>query len=126
MRRLILGIAILAVLLLISGILAYAMEQIHSPIAQQLQQAADAADREDWEKASALTQGAKARWERYWCFTAAVADHTPMDELDGLFAELEVYLQAREMPHFSATGQQLSQLARSMALSHRPSWWNII
>jgi hypothetical protein len=49
-----------------------------------------------------------------------------MDELDGLFAELMVFLQSREAPHFSATCARLVVLARAMAESHGLQWWNIL
>ncbi len=126
MRRLIIGLSILAVLLALSIGVSAAMERIHSPVAEALHQAAEAAQAEDWKKAGALAESAKARWEKYWYFTAAVADHTPMDDADGLFAELEIYLQEQEMPHFAATAMHLSQLTRAMADSHHASWWNLL
>ncbi len=126
MRRLWLGVSILAVLLVLSACTALAVDRIHSPIASDLQQAAQAADREDWTQAQKLVHRARGRWEQYWRFTAAVADHTPMDELDGLFGELEIYLREKEQPHFSVTCQHLSELARAMADSHLPTWWNLL
>ncbi len=126
MKRLWLGIVILAVLLTASALSCVAMERIHTPICLTLAQAAAAAEAEDWETAQALTAQARARWERYWYFTATVADHTPMDELDGLFEELDIYLSARENPHFSATGLHLAALAAAMADSQTPSWWNVL
>ncbi len=126
MKRLWLGIGILAVLLAVSALCCMAMDRIHSPIACDLEQAAQASDRADWQQAAALVQQAQSRWEKYWYFTAAVADHTPMDELDGMFRELEVYLQAKEQPHFAVTALHLSELARAMADSHLPTWWNLL
>ncbi len=126
MKRLWLGLGILALLLAVSSTVFIAMDRIHSPIAQTLSQAADAAEAEDWENASALAEAARARWERYRHFTAMVADHTPMDELDGLFQELTIYAQAEENPHFSATAQHLSALAAGMAESQKPCWWNVL
>ncbi len=126
MKRLWLGIGILAVLLALCSAVTLSMERIHSPIAEDLSRAAEAAQKEDWGKANALAGAARARWEQYWHFTAMVADHTPMDELDGLFAELEIYGREQEMPHFAATCAHLRQLSQAMADSHTPSWWNLI
>ncbi len=126
MRRLWLGLGILAVLLALCIGVTVSMEGIHNPIAEDLLQAAEAAQAGDWNTANALAASARTRWKKYWCFTAAVADHTPMDELDGLFAELEIYGQEQEMPHFAATCAHLHQLSRAMADSHTPSWWNLI
>ncbi len=126
MRRLWLGLGILCALLILCGSVSLAMERIHGPISRDLEAAVQAAQAEDWSKAKALTESARARWDIYWYFTAAVADHTPMEELDGLFAELDIYLQEQEMPHFAATCSHLSQLAEAMADSHTPSWWNLL
>ena len=49
-----------------------------------------------------------------------------MDELDGLFAELMVFLKNRESPHFEATCARLSLLARAMADGHGLQWWNLL
>ncbi len=126
MKRLWIGISILALLLVCSYLIHASMAHIHTPIAQTLEQAANAALKEDWATAEQLAHTAAARWSRYHRFTAAFADHTPMDELDGLFAQLPVYAQQRENPHFSATCKQLSFLAAAMAESHRLSWWNLL
>ncbi len=126
MRRLILGLTILGLLLLAGAGISIAMERIHSPIAETLSQAAEAAQAKDWAKAKALAESAGARWEAYWLFTAAVADHTPMDEIDSGLAELKIYLAEEEMPHFAATAKQLQALVEAMAGSHSPAWWNFI
>ncbi len=126
MRRLWLGAGILVVLLVLSGWVSFCMDRVHAPIAQALAQAAEAGDQEDWDKAKALAEAAKARWEDYWYFTATVADHNPMDELDSHFAELMVFLETREQPHFSSVCRQLAALARSFADSQKPAWWNLL
>lgn len=126
MKRFWLGVAILGVLLILGVILTVSMDAIHSQIAVTLQQAQDAAFAGDWDAATRMAQKAQDRWEHYWRFTAAFADHNPMDELDGLFAELMIFSQEREMPHFAAVCAHLSQLARSMANSHGVGWWNLL
>ncbi len=126
MRRLWLGAGILAALLLLSGCVSFCIERVHAPIAQTLSQAAEAADAQDWEKAKALAEAARARWKDYWYFTAAVADHTPMDELDNHFSELAVFLETKEQPHFSSVCRQLAALAQSFADSQKPTWWNLL
>lgn len=122
------GIGILILVLLLSGSLLInaALYRVHTSISQDLEQAALSAMLENWESALKLARTATDRWRRYHHFTAAVADHTPMDEVDSLFAQLPVYAQQREDPHFAATCRQLSFLAGSIAESHRLSWWNLL
>ncbi len=126
MKRLWFGLLILAVLLLGSDLICAALTRIHTPISTDLEQAAAAAYREDWSTALDLAQHATVRWEKFRHFTAAFADHTPMDELDELFAELKIYAVTRENPHFSTTCAQLSFLSSTIADSHRLSWWNLL
>lgn len=126
MKRFWIGISILAVLLVSGWLVQRGMDAIHRPIADDLEQAAQAALDEDWETALSLAQRAHARWEKYHHFTAAFADHNPMDDLDGLFAELEIFAQEREMPHFAAVCLHLQQLADAMAESHGINWWNLL
>lgn len=126
MKRFWISILLLSVLLFAGWLIQWGMDAVHRPIAEDLQQAAQAALQEDWDTALLLSQRAHARWEKYHRFTAAFADHTPMDELDGLFAEQTVFAAEREMPHFAAACMHLSQLATAMADSHSISWWNLL
>lgn len=126
MKRFWIGISILAVLLVSGWLSQKGMVAVHRPIADDLEQAAQAALEEDWETALPLAAHAHARWKKYHHFTAAFADHNPMDDLDGLFAELEIFGYEREMPHFAAVCLHLHQLADSMAESHGINWWNLL
>jgi hypothetical protein len=126
MKRLWFGLAILAVLLASGYLILNRLDKIHAPIAADLEQAAAAALREDWDTALDLAQHATIRWEKFHRFTAAFADHTPMDELDSLFAELNIYARMQENPHFSATCAHLRFLTTTIADSHRLTWQNLL
>ena len=126
MKRFCIGLILLAVLLTGGWLIQRRMDAILRPIASALQAAAEAALRQDWATALPLYEQAHARWAKHHRFTAAFADHTPMDEVDGLFAELQVFAAQREMPHFAALCLHLQQLANAMAESHSLSWWNLL
>lgn len=126
MKRLWLGVVILAVLLTGGTVVTCSMNATHSQISHTLQQAADTAMAGDLNKAVELAADAKQQWERHWRFTAAFADHTPMDELDSLFAEMEIFAEARDMPHFAVCCASLAKAAQAMADSHNLSWWNLL
>ena len=126
MKHLWIGVLILAILLTLGLIINRRMDVIHAPIADDLAKAAEAALSDDWDTALSCMRSASARWEKYRRFTAAFADHNPMDELDGLFAELQVYADEREMPHFASTCARLNHLANAMAESHMLYWWNLL
>lgn len=126
MKRTMWGSLILLVLLIGGLVVSFGMRAVHSDICRLLQQAEAAAEGEDWQNATSLAKEAQLAWEKHHAFTASFADHNPMDELDGLFAELMVYMQNRESPHFSATCARLAVLAKSMADSHGLQWWNVL
>lgn len=126
MKRLVIGLTLLAVLLCLCLAITLAMAHIHYPIADALAQAADFAENGAWSQALACADEAAARWQTYHCFTAAFADHTPMDEMDTLLEELRVYARERENPHFSATCAHLQFIARAIAEAHRIDWWNLL
>jgi hypothetical protein len=126
MRRAYLGLGILATLLALCIGIWWGMDRVHGGIADLLIQGQAAAEKDDWQGAETFALQARARWEQHHRFTAAFADHTPMDEMDGLFAELEVFLQNRESPHFESTCARLILLTRAMADSHGVQWWNVL
>ena len=125
-RRFILGLAILFLVLAFSVGVAVGMKAIHAPGEEALQKAAQLALDDKLEQAIPLAEEVYRRWQRFQGLTAAFADHTPMDELDGLFAELMVFLNNRESPHFASTCARLSLLARAMADSHGVQWWDLL
>lgn len=126
MKRFWIGICLLVGLLAVTVGISVHMNRVHMPMAQQLRQAAEAALQEDWQQAAVLADRARQSWEKNWHCTAVFADHTPMDEMDGLFAELKVYGRVREKEHFAATCDRLAKLAEAMADSHHPGWWNLL
>ena len=126
MKRICAGLTILTVLLSAAVAFSVLMERIHSPMAAALQEAAAAAEEGDWEAAEDLFRRAQDRWQQRKHFTAALADHSPMDDMEGLFAELEIYLRLQETPHFSATCCHLADLAEAMADNHAVNWWNLL
>ena len=125
-RRFWLGAGILAVILAAGIWTTAAMARLHEPVADTLDQAARAAVDGDMEMGVTLARQARSTWEGARCGTASAADHSPMDEIDSLFAEMEIYAQAEEEVHFAACCAQLSALTRSMSDAHSFTWWNLL
>jgi len=120
------GIAILAVFLALGFYTSDAVEKAHHPTELLLKQAAEEAVSGDFAQGVSLGMEAKTRWERHWNGTAAVADHSPMDDVDALFAEMEIYAKTGEEPHFAACCLELSKRMKAMSEAHKFSWWNIL
>ena len=120
------GLGLLAVLLLLGLWVGVLMDGIHEPISGQLEKASQQILSGDVDGGRAAAQAAKESWDSHWRFSAAFSDHAPMDEIDGLFAQMEGYAQA-DMPwELAACCARISVLVEAMAEAHRLTWWNLL
>ncbi len=125
MKRVVFGVVLLAVLFM-GGIAAQnRMAAIHGYSANLLEQAGREAQAEDWEAAQTLFYRARRNWKDNYNFTAALADHTPMEDVESLYAQLEVFAENRETLHFSALCMETAARLEAMADAHLLAWWNI-
>ena len=126
MKKFVIGISVLS-LLLIAGLLAAKLtEEMYRPMISLLEEAADVALAGNFENAKQQAAKAKKLWDRRKKATATVADHTPMEEIDHLFAEVIVYAHAGEVPHFAADCAQLAEMIQNMSDAHAPNLWNLL
>ena len=126
MKRGWLGAGILVAFLMLGIGVSVLAGRAHFPTGSLLEQAAEKTINGDFAEGIALGMEAKSRWQRQWNGTASIADHSPMDEVDALFAELEVYAQMGEAPHFAACCRELAGRLEAIADAHRFSWWNVL
>lgn len=126
MKRSKIGAWLLMILLAVGILSSWGMGKCCDPIGEAAADAADAALREDWEQAEALAGQARARWDKYWGFCAAFADHEPMENVNGLFAQLEVYARSRDAQNFAAVCAQLSEDTKAIGEAHSLKWWNLL
>ena len=126
MKRSWIGLGILLVLLVIGLLVTWGMGKLHEPIARELEQAASFALEDDWARAVPTAAAAKTSWERGRHFAACFADHTPMEEIDALFAQMEVYAAAEENTDFAAVCAELSRKVEAMGEAHGLMWWNFL
>ena len=121
-----LGAGLLVVFLIFGICLSAAADNACLPTEDLLKQAAEKTLSGDFVEGIALGKEAQSRWEGQWNAIAAIADHEPMDEVDALFAEMEVYATTGEQPHFAACCEALAQRIHAFADAHRFSWWNVL
>ena len=126
MKHLVFSISLLLALLALGIFTSLGVQWVQEPIADQLEQAANAGFAENWEMAGSLFEKAQDRWETYRNALATIADHGPMEEIDSLFDELEFYRQAKDPALFSSLCNRLSQLAEAIGESLSFSWWNLL
>lgn len=125
MKRVWIGIGFLAALLALGFGVSIAMEAYATPVSVQLARAQKLAQDGQLDEAIILAQQAEQAWQEGWKLMATVADHTPMEEIDRMFAELAAYGQKQEIAEFAATSAGLSRLTQAMAQAHKLTWWNL-
>ncbi len=125
-RRFWFGILLLLILICLGIFALIAVDTICSPLESTLQQAQTLALEGDLERAIPLARQAKSRWESKRNFLAILADHSPMDDMEQLFAELEVYGKFQDETHFAACCGSLAILCRAMVDAHAPAWPNLL
>lgn len=126
MKRCWIGGALLLILLILGLLATWGLARCHTEVAREAELAAQAAMEEDWDRASILADQARQRWERCWGISAALSDHGVMENINGLFAQLEVYGRAGDRVAFAAVCAQLGQQARTIADAQSLQWWNIL
>ena len=126
MKRIWIGIVLLAVLLAAGFWLSGFMKEAHLPAAQDLQRAGELALEEQWGPAQAFAKRGQDLWKKKWPVTAAIADHEPMDEIDALFAQLKTYGKTRDPEPYSAVCDHLGSLLEALSQGHRCKWWNLM
>lgn len=126
MKRLWIGIGLLAVILVMGLWSASRLRDIHTGISEDLTNAAAAAQDGQWQQADKLARQAQQKWRDSWNFSAAMADHTVLDEIDGFFAQAEVYRKNRNGVDYAATCARLANAVEALQEGHRLTWWNLL
>ena len=80
----------------------------------------------DLQAAAALAEDARKTWNDGWRRVATMADHAPMDEIDGLFAQLVIYADSGAIEEFSGYCRRISKLVLAVGEAHSFSWWNLL
>lgn len=123
MRRIWIGVGLLVALLAAGLTVMYVTDRQLGEVSETLQQAAET---RNWDEAVSLAQTARRNWKSHWHLMAALADHTDMDTIDGIFARLEVYQHRRAETDHAAACAQLSEAIRDLEENHRLTWWNLL
>ena len=126
MKRGWIGLGLLLILLVAGLLVTGHMGRNHRKISRELDMAAAHALAGDWEEALEETRDAWEDWEEGWHFSAAFADHEPMEEIDALFAQLEAYRKTRDAVAFAAVCRQLAKQVEAMGDAHQLNWWNLL
>ena len=117
----------LLVLLLLAGLLsAWYMARQLEAVSDTLEDSAWLALSGQWENARAAAEEARTQWGKGWKLRAALTDHGPMAEIDGLFGELSVSAAAGDSSEFARICTALSCRLDALHQSQTLTWWNVL
>lgn len=125
MKRSWIGLGLLLVLLILGLLITWAMGRIHEPIAAALEQAAEYTLQGDWYNAGLQFDSAKESWEKWAHFRTCFADHSPVEEIDAGFAQLQVFCGAQENAAFAGGCMELAKKVAAVGEAHGLVWWNL-
>ena len=123
MRRIWIGIGILVALLGIGMAAMEVMDRQLETVTQKLEQASET---ENWDEGVSLAREAQTLWNEKWTLMGTLSDHSDMDSVDELFAQLEVYQRHRAQTDHAATCARLCEAIRDLKENHRINWWNLL
>ena len=124
MNRFWLGVGILAVLLISCLIPGSLLIRQNEALSVQLSDAAQQALEENWQEAIRLSEQASRQWKKHRRFAASLADHEPLEEMDRMFAQLQIYQRCRMKTEYAALCTLLSRQAEAMGESVQLTWWS--
>ena len=124
--RELLGVGILAALLILGFLCSWYLSRQPDEMSSAMDDACWLALSGQWKNARDLSASTRQSWEKGWRFRAAFADHTYLEEIDGLFQELTVYAAAGEQTDFARTCALLAEKLKALASSACFSWWNVL
>lgn len=125
-KRFYLGLGILIFFLILGLWVSRSMKEGARPVTRLLEQAAEAALSGDTEQGADLARQARKLWNDRWGIMALAADHAPMDEIDGLLAQMEFFARARDGQRLGACCARVAELVEAMAEAHALSWRNVL
>lgn len=125
MKRLWIGIGLMAVMLLSGIMVPEILDECHESVVEDLDRAADMAMAGQWDSALRLLDRAEDNWEEKRPVTASFTEHEPMDDIDGMFEQLEIYAAAKDPVSFGSTCVYLSSRLDALGNGHDFNLWNL-
>ncbi len=120
------GIGVLVVLLLAGLFVSWYLGRQQTGQADTLENCAWMALSGQWSNARETASEVREEWEKQWKLQAALTDHEPLEEIDNLFEELNIYGAAGEKAEFARVCASISKRMDDLAETNRLSWWNVL
>lgn len=126
MRQLWAAVALLTGMLALLAWNGILLERQLTPMAEELHQAAIAAQREDWDRAASLTQSLEERWQGQVPYLQIVYSHTRLDQVALSFLELKGALACQAAGDYTAAALRIAGTMEAMVCLERFSVGNLL
>ena len=126
MGRLWIGIGILVILLAMGIGLLLGSGVFFEDLSQDLEQAGELALAGNWQAAGEKAEKSREKWEQYHRFWASFTDHEPVEQMQALFSQLELYRARQLEVDFAAVCRNLVHVAEAIDESHSLRWWSVL
>lgn len=126
MSRLWIGIGLMVVLLAMGIGLLWGSSVFFKEFSEQMEQAGDLAMAGNWAAAEKKVAQNRGKWEKWRFFWSSFTDHEPVEQMQSLFSQLEVYRQRQLQVDFATVCRNLAHVAEAIEESHGLKWWSIL
>lgn len=126
MNRLWIGIGLLVLLLGLGVALWLGSGAFFGEFSHEMEAAGQAALESNWVLAGEKAAECERKWTRFAHFWSAFTDHAPMEQVQSLLSQLELYKNARLEVDFAACCRCLAREAEAIRENHGLAWWSIL
>ena len=118
MGRLWIGIGILVILLALGIAMLCISWNFYEDFSADLEQAGELALAGNWQGAGGKAEKSREKW--------ASTDHEPVEQMQNLFSQLEIYQKRQLEVDFAAVCRNLVHLAEAIDEAHSLRWWSVL
>lgn len=126
MNKLWIGIGLL-MFLLVGGIgLLWGSSVFFGNFSESVEEAGALALAGDWSGAAREMETTQEKWEIYRHFWASFTDHAPVEQMQALFSQLELYKERQLEVEFASACRALSHVVQAIEETHGLRWWSVL
>ena len=126
MNRLWIGIGVLVLLLAMGVSFLVVSLNFHEDFSHNLKAAGRSAMAGNWADAEKKLAHSKEKWQAYQQFWAASTDHEPVEQVQQLFSQVELFQIRRMDVEFASACYALAELSEVINEAHNLRWWSVL
>ena len=126
MSRLWIGVGLLVILLALGLTMLFVSRDFHEEFSTGLEEAGQFAMAGNWTAAEKQLAKSREKWQNYRRFWASFTDHEPVEQVQNLFSQLELFQARRLDVEFASACYALAELSEAIDESHSLRWWSVL